>query len=64
MSCGSGPLRGRGRAAAQTLTPVVGLNWAVAVAEVDWSEAGLAALGGVDELEGYHAPKPDEPTWG
>ncbi len=35
-------------------TPVVALNRAVAVAEVDGPSAGLAALDGLDALDGYH----------
>ncbi len=40
---------------ALTPTPVVALNRAVALAECDGPDAGLAALAAVDGLDGYHA---------
>jgi RNA polymerase sigma-70 factor (ECF subfamily) len=43
-----------GELARLTRSPVVELNRAVAVAEADGLEAGLAAIDGLDELDAYH----------
>jgi RNA polymerase sigma-70 factor (ECF subfamily) len=43
-----------GELARQTGSPVVELNRAVAVAEADGLEAGLAAIDELDDLDGYH----------